>query len=703
MQLERAAENNEMTIEYAAAALCPYCHVGPHQSRPPIPHECLVEFDDGSVLATVWSWRCQQCLLRVMPDGREYGIVSSSPFTAFSESYLFELAVNLSRNGCSLRSSSDLRYGFSELSAPFKYADSSRRLRSLSTLRKGLLLYLRLVIKGLPLAVSTCSTCVRAGGLMDVVCFDGLQLGYNVKYKRAFERPIVRTSAIPGGSVHAHLITNPAVSKALGSVFNASSSMPVSSAKTVTTLTAMRGYMIAVSTLLGNVARGGKEETFAGKKQHGRALASEKCFCRLVNGGVRSAMITFLQRFFRCELVARSLCIQMVAANADLFRRMPAPLQSRVKDFLRAHAAVVHPLGGTANASPPPPERPTEKCGSDHSGSMAPAKPAADAGAPAAGRPTVNGLKFNPDNDEWGADWPENVSEVEESDDELTSADERWPVADESPEEAHPYWSSLAPLVRYAELFTEPALADTGGKKGTKLEADMLFRLQPEIPTTAAATIKVSNFVRALAVDPYVLWAPEGDWGAIYALLEVLNKSSFVAEDLAAVLDRPDVRELRLLRGAVACLGPGLVANAGLRPVLADLLTAIKVTGASYAEYVTVSQRDGDPNDDEDGEHPEGAHRSTDEPPVPFSREQMACAPARESFTPDKYTATWLSPPASVASFRAAYGLTDWTTEDFLKTGVWAPSFPILRPIPQFDGSAQAATDEPYCNHLVGR
>lgn len=45
------------------------------------------------------------------------------------------------------------------------------------------MIYLELAIKGLPLNVSTCRTCARPDGSFAIVCFDGLQLGYKVKYK----------------------------------------------------------------------------------------------------------------------------------------------------------------------------------------------------------------------------------------------------------------------------------------------------------------------------------------------------------------------------------------------------------------------------------------------------------------------------------------------------------------------------------------
>ena len=85
-----AAATSETVLEFPAEALCPYCRVPPSPLKPPIPHECRIEFDDGSAMAEVYSWRCPNCLLRVMPDGREHGLVFSSPFTAYSEAYLFE-------------------------------------------------------------------------------------------------------------------------------------------------------------------------------------------------------------------------------------------------------------------------------------------------------------------------------------------------------------------------------------------------------------------------------------------------------------------------------------------------------------------------------------------------------------------------------------------------------------------------------------
>lgn len=137
LDLVDAARSDEVVVQYPASPLCPYCKVGPTKNQQPIAHPCRVDFDDGATVANVFSWRCDLCRLRVLPDGREHGIVFVSSTTAFSEAFLFELAVNLSRNGSSLRSSAYLREGFNELTASMKYKELSCRLRSMTTCARG--------------------------------------------------------------------------------------------------------------------------------------------------------------------------------------------------------------------------------------------------------------------------------------------------------------------------------------------------------------------------------------------------------------------------------------------------------------------------------------------------------------------------------------------------------------------------------------
>lgn len=86
-----------------------------------------------------------------------------------------------------------------------------------------------------------------------------------------------------------------------------------------------------------------------------------------------------------------------------------------------------------------------------------------------------------------------------------------------------------------------------------------------------------------------------------------------------------------------------------------------------------------------------------------ISKAQMACATDMENFMPQQFAETWLKVPASVQSCRDAYGISEEETEDYLQSGVWAPSFPVVLPMPLFSGDAAAATDEPECTHLMGQ
>jgi len=77
-------------------------------------------------------------------------MIVHSCYTVYSEAFLFEVAVNRAHNGSSLHSTSYLREAYTELHTGCKYSRSDKRMRSVTTLRKALFLYLALVIKGLP-------------------------------------------------------------------------------------------------------------------------------------------------------------------------------------------------------------------------------------------------------------------------------------------------------------------------------------------------------------------------------------------------------------------------------------------------------------------------------------------------------------------------------------------------------------------------
>ncbi|OSX72061.1 hypothetical protein BU14_0474s0007 [Porphyra umbilicalis] len=195
--LIRARRHKEHKIHYLAGQQCPFCRVGRSPKSPFVVKNAKVEFEDGVVPATVETWRCHKCLLRVLPDGAERGVIFHSCYTVYSEAFLFEVAVNLARNGTSSHATAYLREAFTELHTGCKYPQSNKHMRSVTTLRKALLLYLAFVIKGPPYDTVSCATCRRPDGSYAVVSFDGLQLGYRVKIKVAFFRASYTSTSSP--------------------------------------------------------------------------------------------------------------------------------------------------------------------------------------------------------------------------------------------------------------------------------------------------------------------------------------------------------------------------------------------------------------------------------------------------------------------------------------------------------------------------
>lgn len=93
LDLVDAARSDETVIEYPANPPCPYCKLAPAGNQRPIDHPCRVDFNNGSTVTNVFSWRCSFCHLRVLPDGLRLGIVFVLASTALFQAFLIELAV----------------------------------------------------------------------------------------------------------------------------------------------------------------------------------------------------------------------------------------------------------------------------------------------------------------------------------------------------------------------------------------------------------------------------------------------------------------------------------------------------------------------------------------------------------------------------------------------------------------------------------
>lgn len=204
--------------------------------------------------------------------------------------FLFEAAVNLCRNASSLTSTYDLRASFQQLSKKHMLPLSLPLLRSLPLFRSAVLLYIYLVIQGLNPAVSTCAVCAREDGSLPFICFDGLLLGFKQRYRTAFESISIKLSPIKRATVMVHTISDAAVARALGSVPSVSTTEhDTARKKAVQNMTAVRGHIIALAILDGDVVIPGEEVNLAGGTPHAKGLSRFLGWDPLIHGGVHVA------------------------------------------------------------------------------------------------------------------------------------------------------------------------------------------------------------------------------------------------------------------------------------------------------------------------------------------------------------------------------------------------------------------------------
>jgi len=402
------------------------------------------------------------------------------------------------------------------------------------------------------------------------VSFDGLQLGYRVKDKIAFNRTDITIHAVPRASLVPCLITDEAMSKAIGSTLSTKKEVVATkSVNAITTVTAMRGHVMALALLLGNVVVDGVEKTFEGDKPHMAGGSGERGWDPMEDGGASPELVAFFRGAFDVQTAARSIALTIESVAADLRRRVPAALMRRV------HEIVVDVAPPPVAPSPASAVSPTGDGSSPHVAALQAGdeKRGRKRARPAAKLASRSGSS-SPTEQSTGSD----VSASEDDD----GFDLPRPV----PKPSKVVWERDSPLIAYGEALEEPALASTGGTMGAALLFNLSLPLLPHIPSTAASALKVMEFVRVVVVDPALVWAPQGSWVAVDELVSVLRSERFSVPSLAAVLQIPAVSEQRLLRGAVACLGPGLDAHPHLRMLLADVLCALKRRVAEYDQWV---------------------------------------------------------------------------------------------------------------------
>lgn len=250
-------------------------------------------------------------MFRTLPDGKARGVIFHSCYTVFSEAFLFGVTVDLARNGSSSYSAAYLRAAFQELHVGRTYPRTVERTRSVKVLRKGLLLYVARVNKGLPYTTVSCESCRGPNCSYAIVSSDSLQLGYRIKFKVPFNRSDVKIHAVALASRVPYLITDEAVSTAIGRVLSAKRDCTATaSSKTITTLTAMRGHVTAIALLLRSVVVDGVPQAFAGDKPHMDVRVNERGRDPESDGGAAPELVPFLRGFF-----SRAPCGEVFGAD----------------------------------------------------------------------------------------------------------------------------------------------------------------------------------------------------------------------------------------------------------------------------------------------------------------------------------------------------------------------------------------------------
>jgi len=171
---------------------------------------------------------------------------------------------------------------------------------------------------------------------------------------------------------------------------------------------------------------------------------------------------------------------------------------------------------------------------------------------------------------------------------------------------------------------------------------------------------------------------------------------------LSDVVARADVSELRLLRGAFACLTPALCAAAGLQQEFGELLLCLVETRSEYKDF----EAEAAPSDSDDNSvlsRSQVSDEVCDSDDEGISKEAMERAYPEQSFWEQPYTRMWRLPEATAAAYASAYTLPDRYVDKVLRTGIWEPGLPVSCSIPGFAGSSTAKTDFPNCQHDMGK
>lgn len=578
---------------YKFVDTCPSCQgvflLGGHRGI----DAARVKFEDGAADCFLKWWLCTLCDLKVMPDGLAEGVIFSSGNTGFSEEFLFNVAYGLVSNGSSLSGSAQLRRRMVELSGNIRLPLAACDLRALRALRLGMMLYLELVVAGMPPAVLQCQCCVLSNGSYKVLCFDGLYVGSRAKHRRDMTRIKVALDIAAGAVASCSLVSDIRVVLALscGLRHAQADSKGKIEALHFKSIGAVKGAVYAIATLspevLFDLPGGAQDGGDEGDPESEHGLPQ---FDPVKENKVHPALVDFIRTVLLGKDVSIVLARAVMDSSSDIRAKLPAPMLARLKTLTEAAAE-----SGLQDLPPQCPDR------------------------------------------------------------------------------------------RRAATFDEPALVDTGGTSGTGRGQRPKVAVHPSFPTTVNAALRIVSFVRALCAETVFPWSTHGDWSAVQQVIDTLVDRNWSEERLEVTLKDPRVRQLRVLRGAVACLAPAMASFPHVRRALRAVFVAVIDRAGQYDRFI---QADGD--DPIEGE-------------PPLTRHSVASGDLGRPVTPIEFEQLWLVQPLVLNSLRDVYGdKRVAAASDFHRSGIFCPLLPPLRPGLDFQNGGRRTEKDSTCEKDYG-
>lgn len=480
-----------------------------------------------------------------------------------------------------------------ELAGECRFPLAATDLRVLKVLRQGVMLYLELVVAGMPAAVLRCKVCTLPDGSYKVLCFDGLYQGIRAKHRRDMERIEVPLDIASGAVASCSLVYDNQVVLALSCGLRHAQADGKRNLEGLRfkSLGAVKGAVYAVVAFHPSLMDDGDDAAAHSSDSMGSADETNGpvLFDPVADHKIHPALVHFIRTVLYGRDAAMLLARAIVDSPRDLRVKLPAAVLSSLTRLV-------------ASSSEAAQQDPVPQC----------------------------------------------------------------------------------PDRRRAAVFDEPALADTGGRRGATHASRANISLHPSFPTTVNAAAKVVSFVRALCAETVFPWSSKGDWGAVRLLQSTLHDMNWSEGALEVTLRDPRVRELRILRGAVACLVPAMVALPHVRRSLRTLLCAVVDTAGRYDRFI------------------EADAAAVDDGEPPPTRKDVADGVIGRSIAPGEYDEMWLQ-ALLPSSLRDAYGDERVNAvSDYHRSGIFCPLLPPLRPGLDFKSGGRRTDEDSTCEKDYG-